>query len=109
MYKTRRHLSTRLAEKKKTKKRQSEPFMHPVTPRGTQCDTLEIIAAYCFLTHNCYKVERKGSTLSILARTLVTFHVLEKACANVLGMGGHQKNVHCCLKWGITEARFLLK
>lgn len=48
MYKIHRHLSTRLEEKKKKmkkdRKRQSKPFMHPVTPRGTQCDTLEIIA-----------------------------------------------------------------
>lgn len=48
MYKIHHHLSTRLEEEKKKKrkyrKRQSKPFMHPVTPRGTQCDSLEIIA-----------------------------------------------------------------
>lgn len=55
MYKIHHHLSTRLEKKRKKRKkkkkkkrkyrkRQSKPFMHPVTPRGTQCDSLEIIA-----------------------------------------------------------------
>lgn len=32
-------------QKKRKKERQSKPCMHLVTPRGTQCDTLCIIAS----------------------------------------------------------------
>lgn len=38
MYKTHRHFSTR--PEKNTKKGQKKIIMYPVTPRGTQCDTL---------------------------------------------------------------------
>lgn len=56
----------------------------------TERHSVWFVRDYCrrSVTHNCYKVERKGQLcpqLATISCTLVTFRVLEKACANVLG------------------------
>lgn len=67
--------------------------MHPATPRGTQCDTLEIIAGVFspIIATRWREKAQLCPQMVILARTMVTFHVLEKACANVLEEGGGTK------------------
>lgn len=68
MYKIHCHLSTRLEEKKKKKmkKRQKKTIQTIYASCYTERHSVWYVGDYCrrILTHNCYKVERKGSTLS---------------------------------------------
>jgi len=95
-------LSLQYAFGKNHKKRQSKPCMHPVTPRGTQCDTF---VYYCkhILTDICYRVERKGQLcpqMAILSCTFVTLNVVQEVYATGLKKPLFQDS----LKWGITKA-----
>lgn len=85
MYKIHCHFSTR-GEKKHKKERQSKPCMHLVTPRGTQCDTLCIIASIFSLIF-ATEWREKGRLcprMAILSCKFVTLHVVQEVYATGL-------------------------
>ena len=76
--------------RRRKKKIQKKTIQTAYASCYTERHSVWFVRDYCrrSLTHNCYKVERKGQLcpqLAILSCTLVTFRVLKKACANVLG------------------------
>lgn len=112
MYKIHRHLSTRLEEKKKKmKKRQKKTIQTICASCYTERHSVWYVGDYCrrILTHNCYKVERKGSTLSSNGNSCM-FDVLEKACANVLEGGVKPpKKLSLLSKMGNNWSSFSIK
>lgn len=76
--------------------------MHFVTPRGTQCDTLCIIASI-FLLIFATESREKGQLclqMAILSCTFEHFNVVQKACAT----GLKKPLLQDSLKWAITKA-----
>lgn len=113
MYKIHCDLRTHLEEKKKTKEIQKKTIQTIYASCYTERHSVWYVIDYCrrIFTHNCYKVERKGSALSSNGNSFL--HSWRFMCWKrlVLMFWGEKntKIIHCCLKWGITEALFVLK
>lgn len=80
--------------------------MHFVTPRGTQCDTLCIIASIFLLIFATESREKKRSTLSSNGNPLVYILTLQCGAKGLCHWFWRNRclRIRIVLKWGITKA-----